>query len=260
MNALMAKLEAIEAETAEGGPRNNGKAKGPALDEFTRLKKEVHKELKACREAIKERDELLVKNAGSKQTVEMSARIRAQIKTVREEAQQMAKIQRSEANKKRGKNMEQVEHRAEVVELVFAHIEEVEALEKQRFASKDTEARASLFAPSGSSCSGAGTSSRDAMSGVAMVAIDMGSSSGGAGPSGASHPAMESALPDIDVQEGLQQLKATDQRIDQDLEEIEVGVSDLRTLAIDMKEEVRLQSAMVDEITHKVGACPSPSA
>ena len=40
----------------------------------------------------------------------------------------------------------QVEERQEVVELVFKHIEECEALEKKRYAGKNTEARVELFA------------------------------------------------------------------------------------------------------------------
>lgn len=247
MNALMRKLESIEQETAEGDGKKGGNKGGKeSLDEFGRLKREIHREIKAVREAIAERDLMLVKEAGSKATVEMSARIRATIKTVREEHRQMVKIQQTQANKRRGKNVQEIEHRAEVVELVLKHIEEVEGLEKRRYQTKETEARVNLFAGAGF---GGGAAGSD-ISGLRSVMVGMPEGAGG-GPGGG-RAATDTELPDIDVQEGLQALAKTDERIDNELEEISSGVQDLKHIALDMKEEVRLQSAMVDEITNKV--------
>ncbi|KAJ1641096.1 hypothetical protein T492DRAFT_923090 [Pavlovales sp. CCMP2436] len=243
MNSLLAKLESIEQETSEDNGKKGGKSGAAALDEFGRLKREVHREIKAVREAIQERDEMLHKEAGSKATVEMSARVRSSIKTIREEHKQMVKIQQTQANRRMGKNAQQIEHRAEVVELVLKHIEEVEMLEKRRYQAKDSETRTNLFA--GSGFGGGGSD----MNGLRHVAISF--PEGMAGPSGG-RAATDSDLPDIETQEGLSQLKQTDGRIDVELEEISNGVQDLRHIALDMKEEVRLQSAMVDEITNKV--------
>ncbi|KAG8459231.1 hypothetical protein KFE25_005742 [Diacronema lutheri] len=245
MQGLMRKLEAIEQETAEGdGKKDKGRSR-ESLDEFGRLKREIHREIKAVREAIAERDEMLTKEAGSKATVEMSARIRAVIKTVREEHRQMVKIQQTQANRRRGKNVQEIEHRAEVVELVLKHIEEVEMLEKRRYQTKESEARGSLFATSGLR----GTSTGVDVGGLRSVVVNM---PDGAGPSAGGRAATDTDLPDIETQEGLAQLARTDERIDQELEEISAGVQDLKHIALDMKEEVRLQSAMVDEITNKV--------
>lgn len=219
MNGLMRKLEAIEQETAEGdGKKSKGRGK-ESLDEFGRLKREIHREIKAVREAIAERDEMLTKEAGSKATVEMSARIRAVIKTIREEHRQMVKIQQTQANRRRGKNVQEIEHRAEVVELVLKHIEEVEMLEKRRYQTKETEARSSLFASSG--FGGGGLSGNDP-NGLRHVVIGI-PDGNGAGPSRA-RAATDTDLPDIETQEGLAQLAKTDERIDADLEEISTGV------------------------------------
>jgi hypothetical protein len=152
----------------------------------------------------------------------------------------MTKIQQTQANKRRGKNAPEIEHRAEVVELVGKHIEEVEALEKRRYHTKETEARSELFA-GGLSYGGGGE-----VSGLRSVAINMADTPGGV------RPATETELPDIETQEGLAQLQRTDEQLDTQLEEISEGVLSLRHLALDIREEVRLQSVMVDEITTKV--------
>ena len=68
--------------------------------------------------------------------------------------------------------------------------------------------------------------------------------------------AVSPELPEIDLetQDGLKSLQRKDQQIDEGLDQIAEGVNDLRHLAIDMRDEVKVQSAMVDEITHKVDA------
>ena len=71
---------------------------------------------------------------------------------------------------------------------------------------------------------------------------------GGAGPSSAGG----TELPDIETQEGLQQLERKNVAIDEQLEVVAEGVSELRTIALNMRDEVKVQSAMVDEITTKV--------
>lgn len=48
------------------------------------------------------------------------------------------------------------------------------------------------------------------------------------------------------------QLRRKDQEIDQQLEMVSAGVTELKHIATDMRDEVTMQSAMVDEITNKV--------
>lgn len=119
----------------------------------------------------------------------------------------------------------QVEERQEVVELVFKHIEECEGLEKKRYAGKNTEARVELFS---------------------------GGKAGGSSMGSVSRVAGGTELPDIETQDGLKMLAAKDKQIDEGLDQIAEGVADLKSLALDMRDEVKVQSAMVDEITSKV--------
>ena len=147
----------------------------------------------------------------------------------------MLALQKKEAAKKdkKGTNATQVEERQEVVELVFKHIEECEAIEKRRYNGKQTEARIELFS---GGTSGAGSSSTSST--VSRV------------PGG-------TELPDIETQDGLKMLAAKDKVIDEGLDQIAEGVQDLKSLALDMRDEVKVQSAMVDEITSKVDSASS---
>ena len=130
MQGLTAKLNALVQETGEGATMKKGPKGG---DEFSGLKSQLAREVREIRTALKERDELLQKGAsGSKQTVQLSHQIRTQIKGAKEDAQKLLALQKKEAAKKdkKGTNATQVEERQEVVELVFKHIEECEAIEK----------------------------------------------------------------------------------------------------------------------------------
>ena len=65
-------------------------------------------------------------------------------------------------------------------------------------------------------------------------------------------PLDSSELPDIETQEQLQMLQRKDEQIDSELEMVSAGVQDLKNIALDMRDEVQLHTAMVDEITNKV--------
>ena len=134
MQALIATVERVAAETGEGGQQKTTTRGG---DEFKRLKSQLAANIKEIRGNLKQRDELLAKGAsGTKATVQMSHSIRQQLKLAREDANRLMTLQRKEAAKTRGKApaVEQAENRQEVVELVFKHIEECELQEKKRFA------------------------------------------------------------------------------------------------------------------------------
>ena len=232
MQGLTIKLHALAQETGEGVTSKKSAGKGG--DEFLGLKTQVAREVREIRSALKERDELLQKGAsGTKQTVQMSHQIRTQIKGAKEDAQRLLALQKKEAAKKdkKGTNATQVEERQEVVELVFKHIEECEAIEKKRYSGKQTEARVELFTGG----RGGGSSSSAPVSRV---------------PGG-------TELPDIETQDGLKMLAAKDKVIDEGLDQIAEGVQDLKSLALDMRDEVKVQSAMVDEITSKVDSASS---
>ena len=241
MQLLVAKLETIQAETGDGSVKNALTSGGG--DEFVRIKKQLAVNIKQVREKLVEREDLLGRGAsGTKATVQVSHQIRLQLKQAREDANKLLALQRKEAAKTRGKDkaVVQAENRQEVVELVFKHIEECELQEKKRYISKNSEARVELFAGSGR--------------GVALgPASSYPSATGGAGSSGASGG---TALPDIDdeTREGLQLLEKKNVAIDEQLGVVAEGVAELKSIALNMRDEVKVQSAMVDEITNKVDA------
>lgn len=228
MKALVSTLETLERETGDGTMHEKKNA-ARGRDEFKSLKGHIAMAVKDIRAELKKREELIQKGAsGTKANVQMSHEIRQKIKMAREDANKLMALQRKEDAKKKSKAPASgmtAEERQEIVELCFKHIEECELLEKRRFTSKNSEARVELFR-------------------------------GGAGPSGvtASRAMIGTELPDIETQDGLRQLQQKDQQIDQALEQVAEGVQELRGIAIDMRDEVKVQTSMVDEITHKVDA------
>lgn len=234
MITLQSKLELIAQETGEG--QQSGGTELHKGDPFKALKASIAANIKGIRKKLKERDELLAKGAqGTKATVTASHEIRQQLKAVRDDANRLRALQQKEAAKSKGKEkaVEQAENRQQVVELVFQHIEECELLERKRYAAKNMDARVELF-------SGGRTMALGPVSSVA------GPSSSGGG----------TELPEIDAEtrSGLQQLERKNEQIDQQLEVVAEGVQELRHIALHMRDEVKVQSAMVDEITHKVDA------
>ena len=119
----------------------------------------------------------------------------------------------------------------------------------RRYTSKNSEARVELFSGGGRGALG-------------VVSITSGSTSGGGGGSGGAGSssgggAIGTELPDIETQEGLQQLERKNEQIDAQLDVVAEGVSELKSIALTMRDEAKVQSAMVDEITTKVDSASS---
>lgn len=243
MQVLTAKLETIAKETGDHKEGSSSAAQKGG-DEFQRLKAKIAAELKDVRDKLKQRDELMQKGAsGTKATVHVAQQIRVQIKQAREDANRLMAIQRREATRTRGKEkkVEEAEKRQQIVELVFQHLEEVESQDKKRYASKNTEARVELFATGG----------KIALSNV----VASSSRSGGAGPSsGGGDGYGGTELPEIDAEttQGLQQLERKNEQIDEQLEIVAEGIGELKDIALNMRDQVKVHGAMVGEITTKV--------
>ena len=134
-----------------------------SLDEFQRVKKRCARQVQEIRKAITDRDELLEKVGGTanKQTVEMSAKVRVQLRELRADAEKLKEIQLAEEKKAakakkpeaKAAAAEKVDHRKEVVDLVFSHMDECETLEKKRLnvagAAAGGAARSNLLANGG---------------------------------------------------------------------------------------------------------------
>jgi SYP7 family syntaxin len=222
LHGLMSKLYTIHEEC--GGDKqmdNMRREDDPDIDDFTRLRRRIAREVKDIRSAIQEREELLGKTGtNTVQTVEASANIRSRIKTVKDNVEQLQRMQQTEETKikkKAGKKPlepqqeENISQKAEVVSLAFKHIEECEILEKGRYS---TAYQRSTFAPQTSG-------------------------------------AIITSLPDIDDGD-FQQLRLTDRKIDTELDEISSGVGQLKEIALAMGKEVKKQEIMMDTIERRV--------
>jgi len=235
MIELMDKLKKIELE-CDPQAANKKKPK-KATDEFADKKNEIQDELKQIRKDLKERDELMMKSAQSKNSVEAAAKVRSAIIGAREEAEVLSQIQLKQAKKvKKGDAEAIIAHRKEVVDLIFKHIEELERLEKAR-PQQQEETKNSLFG---------GKKSRAQPTSESATYTTSGPTSGGF-KGGSYVPEEGGLLPEID--EGLRKLEQKNKIIDDQLEEIEGGILMLKHLANTMGNQIEQQNVMIDEIT-----------
>jgi len=229
MQSLLAKVDAIALETGDG-PAPQGGAAATSADQFKGLKAQIAANLRETRVLLKERDELLGRGAsGTRHTIQLSHRIRAQLRDARQDAMKLQSIQAKEAarlNKKGEEGRRKAQERLEMLALVFQHLDECDGLEKKRYTTKFTEARIDLFTGGRAQIELASTSHTEIT--------------------------IETALPDLETQAELDQLEATDRKIDQGLQVVAEGVRDLRVVAVDMRDEMTLQRTMINDIEGKV--------
>ncbi|KAJ3064334.1 hypothetical protein HDU98_012234 [Podochytrium sp. JEL0797] len=220
--------EAIAAKQAELG-----------LDEFQRLKKKIAADVKGCRQALKEREDMLCTSGTTPETAEASYKIRIMIRNLKEGAGRMAEICKKEEKKKSkdANKMEKLALYKEVLDLTNKHIEEVESLEKRRFNEGYAMDRSDLMA---------GATNKGGIS--SMAGGGMKGNYGGNYGEG-KDPFNNTELPDIDVEEDFKRINEKNQAIDQDLEEIGQGVQKLKELAQNMGNELERQNDDLEEIT-----------
>jgi len=137
MNELIRKLKKIEDECVE--KKALVEQQNENIDEFTRLKRKIANDLNDARKMIKDRDELELSTPGTRHTVEASQNVRRKIKEAKIDADNldaMLKKDKAKFEKKNKSNPEkeaQMENREELIELVFQHIKEVEAINSRKF-------------------------------------------------------------------------------------------------------------------------------
>jgi len=220
MNELMRKLETISEKCIDDKKKKEKQEEEKNLDEFTRLKKKISKDIKSVREHINERNELLGKSENNTSTVKMSAEIRGQLKTILKEIDQLKTMvdhdnEKIEKKKAKGKTVSESEEkqfqlRQEIVDLCYKHMEECKRLERTGFQSPQS----------------------------AMISDEK-------------NDATVTALPDIDAEE-FQILRKNDALIDTKLKLVSEGVTVLREMALEMGKEVELQEVMITELDKKV--------
>lgn len=209
----MKKLQKIEDECVEKKGTTT-QVPDEDLDEFSRLKRKVAVQTKNLRQMIKDRDDLEKSAPGTVATVEISHNIRKALKEIRQDAADMAKLQKAEhetyvkKNKEVPEKEQQIEKREEIVNLVFDHIEEIKLLDQKRMGDSAFSAKKNT------------------------------------------DPTI-TELPDID-DAGFQMLRKNDKVIDDLLDNVAAGVTDLKEMASEMGKEVELQGVMLDNLDAKV--------
>ncbi|KAJ3111330.1 hypothetical protein HDU96_005787 [Phlyctochytrium bullatum] len=203
--------EAIAAKQAELG-----------LDEFQRLRKKIHAEVRNVRQALMEREDMLNSVGTTPETAEASYRIRIMIRGLKESSARMGEILAKESKKKKPKDPEKLEERKEIHDLILKHIDEVENLEKRRFNDNYALDRTELLTGGKSGVGGTG--------GHRGVGVYGGLASAGQATDPA-NPFTTTELPDIDVEEDFKNINERNKAIDEDLEEIGAGVAKLKDIA-----------------------------
>mmetsp|Transcript_58227 Transcript_58227/g.137267 ORF Transcript_58227/g.137267 Transcript_58227/m.137267 type:complete len:216 (+) Transcript_58227:123-770(+) len=166
----------------------------------------------------------------------MSAKVRQQLRSLKENHGRLKELHATQAEKlrKKGKGPQpgEPDARAEIVDLISKHVQECEQLEKRRFG-------------------GGGASAAAAAAGARADLIGENMPPRRANKRTAEYTDLKD-LDDPELDEGLKAMAAKDAELDADLDIISAGVGRLKNIALDMNEEIKMQNVMVDEITTKV--------
>jgi len=218
-------LYKIQEQTADVDPKKKKKQEEEEknMDEFTRLKKQISRDIKDARNRIQERNELLGKTDNNTTTVKMSGDIRNRLKQIQADALTLQSLQQDQASKlekkkAKGKEVdpkleEEVKFRAELVDLAFKHIEECKQFEKQGYKTNN------------------GLSGYDDGKELPKPTI--------------------TELPDID-NEDFQKLRQNDRLIDEKLDVVSQGVGVLKDMANHFTNEIEMQEVLIAENDRQV--------
>jgi len=149
MNSLFEVLKKIEKAYGDPKRAREQHAEGEEnLDEFTRLKRKIARDLKEIRQEIKERNDLLGTNENNTSTVKMGAQIRSRLAGVTADHQALDAIVKKEQlkiekRKAKGKEVPEVrikkmEKQADMVDNCKQHIDECKLQEKSSYIGDNT--------------------------------------------------------------------------------------------------------------------------
>jgi len=223
LDNLIQRLEYVHDKCRDPKDKKKQEQDEANMDDFTRLKKSIAKEIKETRQAIEERNELLGdNNNNSVATAKMSSNIRSRLRGIEGDIEKLQEIQKKQVDKiekKKAKNktvseeeVRESEYRTEVVDLCQKHIAECYHLEKSGFGNVQN----AFFE---------GYTKKDEK--------------------------VVSTLPDID-DDDFRLLKQNDRKIDEKLDVIAQGVSVLGEMANEMGKEIEMQGVMIEELTQRV--------
>ncbi|KAI8818903.1 uncharacterized protein EV422DRAFT_535864 [Fimicolochytrium jonesii] len=236
MRDAMRRLQVVYEACAPEPTADEG-ADGKKIDEFTRIRKKIHLDVKEVRNELKEREEIMSLGGTTTESAEKSYRIRVAIRALKEQASRMAEIVAKEERKKK-KDPESVANlaqRREILDLCQKHIEECENLEKRRFNEGHVADRSELLA---------GARPPERRRGRGNKAADP--------EEPPPDPFTNTDLPDIDVEEDFKRIGERNKLIDNDLDQIGAGVAKLKELANEMGNELDRQNEQLDNIERGV--------
>jgi len=219
LDSVIQRLEFVADKCRDPKERKQKEKEESQMDEFTRLKKQIAKEVKETRKEIEERNSLLGETSNTVATAKQSQSIRNKIREIEANTETLRALQEKQEKKlekKKAKNkateddIKEMEYRTQIVDLCTKHIAECKHLEKQGFANNNT------FFEGYTKDEKAVTS-----------------------------------LPDIDDAD-FQLLKQNDLKIDAKLDQVGQGVEVLRNMALEMGREIEMQGVMIAELDNRV--------
>eukprot|EP00298_Acanthocystis_sp_HF-20_P001383 c11787_g2_i1.p1 GENE.c11787_g2_i1~~c11787_g2_i1.p1 ORF type:complete len:296 (+),score=96.57 c11787_g2_i1:30-890(+) len=232
MHSLMRRVEVVYVATGGDG---EGKRDMSSLDFFHQAKIEISQILNRVRAGIKERDKLTAKSPTDTKTIEQAQQVRRELKEAKDVANKM-KDDLMKENKRMIKKLpkSELESRQEQLDLIWRHIEECENFEKRRYQPKSGSSSTSNTNPSRTRIE---PNSSDPPQKLDPETF---------------HPAVNTSLPPIEVQQELQVFKKRDQELDKGLTEISKGIKRVKNAAEAIGDELDLQAGMLVEIEKKV--------
>lgn len=225
------------------------------MDDFTRLKKKVNRDVKDLRRGLKEREELISRHGTSSETAEASYHLRVMIKALKVDVERMVEyLAKDEKRKKKKLEDEELSIRREIVALCHQHIAECEDLEKRRFLEKLGVDRAELM--DGGSGDGEPRRPYGKEAPVETNENRRALFEGGNKKKGGAATSKKNAEPDpfatelrdIDVEEDFKEMNQRNEIIDQDLKDIGTGVTRLKEIAQDMNRELDVQNDQLRDL------------
>lgn len=220
---LIQRIEAIHDKCRDPREKKEKEKEEAALDTFTRLKKQIAKDVQETRKQIIERNDLLGQSDNTVATAKMSSSIRTRIRQIENDIDELETIQKKDETKmekrrEKGKEVDEKdvkenEYRVEIIDLCRKHVTECQHLEKSGFGNVAN----SFFD---------GYTKKD--------------------------DKVVTKLPDIDDDEAFLYLKNQDLKIDAKLELVSQGVAHLKDMALEMGNEVDRQAIAISELTQKV--------
>lgn len=210
---FLKKLYYIHEQCASARKKQEEEDAEKNMDDFTRLRKKIASDIREAKEMIHERNTTNAAGESDALAAKQSNDIRLRFKDIREDIDQLGKMQRKRQKKVDNQkepteeDVDKAKMEAEVVDYAKQHMKELERLE--RFG--DDVEQAGLFEED------------------------------------ENEPVVHGGIPDIDDPQ-FQALIQGDKELDEDLDEILEALKNVRAIAEAMNEELKVQEELVNKV------------